>query len=155
MMKNNEMMKKMGNGEKVIGMLHHVIIGLRYRSCKWTPSWASDDEEECTEVTERYQRKRRTKRSVPVTTLFLLLLLLWTLELYLILSYRYEDLLISWSYQSYLDGLILMILSRRSTILSWSLDLIIRWWSKIHFFISTLHYYLHAFDMPLTHVFHW
>jgi len=50
----------------------------------------------------------------PVTTLFLLLLLLWTLELYLILSYRYEDLLISWSYRSYLDDLILAILSWRS-----------------------------------------
>jgi len=91
-----------------------------------------------------------------VTTLFLLWLLLWTFELYLILSYRYKDLLISWSY--------LLILSRRSylgdfiswsTILSWSLDLIIRWWSKTHFFIWTLHYYLHAFDMPLTYVFHW
>jgi len=34
MMKNNETMKKMGNGEKVIGMLHHVTIRLRYRSCK-------------------------------------------------------------------------------------------------------------------------
>jgi len=78
-----------------------------------------------------------------VTTLFLLSLLLWTLELYSILSYRYEDLLISWSYRSYLGDLI------------WSLDLIIWWWSKICFFISTLHYYLHAFDMPLTHVFHW
>jgi len=31
-MKNNEMMKKMGNGEEVIGMLHHVTVGLRYRS---------------------------------------------------------------------------------------------------------------------------
>jgi len=49
--------------------------------------------------------------------------------------------------------------------ISWSLDhidlistiydLIIRWWSKICFFILTLHYYLHAFDMPLTHVFNW
>ena len=28
MMKNNKMMKKMENGEKVIGMLHHVTIGL-------------------------------------------------------------------------------------------------------------------------------
>ena len=55
----------MENGEKVIGMLHHVTIGLRYRSRKCTPSWASDDEEEYTEVTEKYQRKRRTKRSVP------------------------------------------------------------------------------------------
>ena len=41
-----------------------------------------------------------------VMTLFLLWLLLWTFEFYLILSYRYEDLLISWSY--------LLILSRRS-----------------------------------------
>jgi len=31
-MKNNEMMKKIGNGEKVIGMLHHVTIGHRYWS---------------------------------------------------------------------------------------------------------------------------
>ena len=46
-----------------------------------------------------------------VMTLFLLLLLLWTLELYLILSYRYEDLLISWSYWSYPNDLILAILS--------------------------------------------
>ena len=93
-----------------------------------------------------------------VTTLFLLLLLLWTFELYLILSYRYKYLLISWSY--------LLILSWRSYLLIswsylliydliWSLDLIIRWWSKICFFIWTLHYYLHAFNMPLTHVFHW
>ena len=47
----------------------------------------------------------------PVMTLFLLSLLLWTLELYSILSHRYEDLLISWSYRSYLDDLILAILS--------------------------------------------
>ena len=46
MMKNNEMMKKTENGETVIGMLHHVIIGLRYWSRKCTPSWTSDDEEE-------------------------------------------------------------------------------------------------------------
>jgi len=58
-------MKNMENGENVIGMLHHVTIGLRYRSHKCTPSWASDDEEEYTEVTEKYQRKHRTKRSVP------------------------------------------------------------------------------------------
>jgi len=31
-MKNNEMMKKMGNGEKVIGMLHCMTIGLHYWS---------------------------------------------------------------------------------------------------------------------------
>ena len=85
----------------------------------------------------------------PVTTLFLLWLLLWTFELYLILSYRYKDLLIL-SQRSYLGDLISW-----STILSWSLDLIIWWWSKICYFIWTLHYYLHAFDMPLTYVFHW
>ena len=39
-----------------------------------------------------------------------------------------------------------------SMILSWSLDLIIWWWC---FFTQTLHYYLRAFDMPLTYVFHW
>jgi len=65
MMKNNEMMKKMENGETVIGMLHHVIIGLQYQSCEGTPSWTSDDEEEYTEVTEKYRRRRRTMRSVP------------------------------------------------------------------------------------------
>ena len=64
-MKNNEMMKKMENGETVIGMLRHVIIGLRCRSHECTPSWTSDDEEEYTEVTEKYWRRRRTKRSVP------------------------------------------------------------------------------------------
>ena len=64
-MKNNEMMKKMENGETVIGMLCHVIIGLRYRSRECTPSWTSDDEEEYTEVTEKYWRKHRIKRSVP------------------------------------------------------------------------------------------
>jgi len=55
----------MENGEKVIRMLHHVTIGLRYRSRKCTLSWASDSEEEYTEVTEKYWRKRRMKRSVP------------------------------------------------------------------------------------------
>ena len=65
MMKNNKMMKKMENGEKVIGMLHHVIIGLWYWSCECTPSWARDDEEEYTEVTEKYRRKHQTKQSVP------------------------------------------------------------------------------------------
>ena len=64
-MKNNEMMKKMENDETVIGMLRHVIIGLRYRSRECTPSWAGDDEEEYTEVTEKYQRRHRTMRSVP------------------------------------------------------------------------------------------
>jgi len=62
MMKNNEMME---NGETVIGMLCHVIIGLRYRSCKCTLSWTSDDEEEYTEVTEKYWRRCQTMRSVP------------------------------------------------------------------------------------------
>jgi len=65
MMKNNEMMKKLENGEKVIGMLHHVIIRLRYRSCECTLSWTSDDEEEYTEVMEKYRRRCQTKRSVP------------------------------------------------------------------------------------------
>ena len=65
MMKNNEMMKKMENGETVIGMLHHVITRLRYRSRECTPSWTSNDEEEYTEVTEKYRRRRRTMRSVP------------------------------------------------------------------------------------------
>jgi len=32
MMKNNKMMEKMENGEKVIGMLCHVTIRLRYWS---------------------------------------------------------------------------------------------------------------------------
>ena len=64
-MKNNEMMKKMENGETVIGMLHHVIIGLRYRSRECTLSWTGDDEEEYTEVTEKYRRKHRRTQSVP------------------------------------------------------------------------------------------
>jgi len=59
------MMKKVENDEKVIGMLHHMTIGLWYQSRECTPSWASDDEEEYTEVTERYRRKHRTKHSVP------------------------------------------------------------------------------------------
>ena len=63
-MKNNEMMKKMENGETVIGMLHHVIIGL-HRSRECTPSWAGDDEEEYTEVTEKYWRKHRRTWSIP------------------------------------------------------------------------------------------
>ena len=61
-MKNNEMME---NGETVIGMLHHMIIRLWYWSCECTPSWTSDDEEEYTEVTEKYRRRRRTMWSVP------------------------------------------------------------------------------------------
>jgi len=55
----------MENGETVIGMLHHVIIGLRYRSRECTPSWAGDDEEEYTEVTEKYRRKHRRTWSIP------------------------------------------------------------------------------------------
>jgi len=55
----------MEDGETVIGMLHHVIIGLRYWSHECTPSWTSNDEEEYTEVTEKYQRRRWTKWSVP------------------------------------------------------------------------------------------
>jgi len=53
----------------VIGMLHHVTIRLQYRSRECTPSWTSDDtsydEEEYTEVTEKYRRRRRTMRSIP------------------------------------------------------------------------------------------
>jgi len=64
-MKNNKMMKKMENGEKVIGMLHHVTIGLRYQSRECTLSWASDDEEGCTEVMEKHRRKHWMKWSVP------------------------------------------------------------------------------------------
>jgi len=37
-MKNSEMMEKMENGEKVIRMLHHVTIGLRYWSHECAPS---------------------------------------------------------------------------------------------------------------------
>jgi len=55
----------MENGETVIGMLRHMVIGLQYRSCECTLSWTSDDEEEYTEVTEKYRRRRRTMRSVP------------------------------------------------------------------------------------------
>jgi len=56
-MKNNKMMKTMENGEKVIRMLCHMIIGLWYRSRECTPSWASNDEEEYTEVTEKYHQE--------------------------------------------------------------------------------------------------
>ena len=55
----------MENGETVIGMLCHVIIRLRYRSRKCTLSWTSDNEEEYTEVMEKYRRRRRTMQSVP------------------------------------------------------------------------------------------
>ena len=64
-MKNNEMMKKMENGETVIGMLRHVIIRLQYRNRECTPSWAGNDEEEYTEVTEKYRRRHRRTWSVP------------------------------------------------------------------------------------------
>jgi len=107
-------------------------VRLHYQSHECALSWVSNDEEECMEMTEwcqmgqsiyqkkhwmkKNQKKHWTKQNQKnVTTLFLLLLLLWTFELYLILSYRYEDLLISWSYllilsldlRSYLDLLIL------------------------------------------------
>jgi len=62
MMKINEMME---NGETVIEMLHHMIIGLRYWSHECTPSWTSNNEEEYTEVTEKYRRRRQTMQSVP------------------------------------------------------------------------------------------
>ena len=65
MMKNNKMMKKMENGETAIGMLRHVIIGLWYRSRECTPSRAGDDEEEYTEVTEKYRRKHQRTWSIP------------------------------------------------------------------------------------------
>jgi len=65
MMKNNDMMKKMENGETVIGMLRHVIIRLRYRSRECTPSWTGNDEDEYTEVMEKYRRKHRRTWSVP------------------------------------------------------------------------------------------
>ena len=55
----------MENGEKVIGMLHRMTIGLWYWSHECTPSWASDGEEEYTEVTEKYPKKHWMKRSVP------------------------------------------------------------------------------------------
>ena len=55
----------MENGETVIGMLHQVIIGLWYRSRECTLSWTSDDEEEYTEVMEKYRRRRRTMQSIP------------------------------------------------------------------------------------------
>ena len=58
-------MKKMENGETVIGMLRHVIIGLWYWICECTPYWTGDDEEEYTEVTEKYRRKHRRTWSIP------------------------------------------------------------------------------------------
>ena len=61
------MMKKMENGEKVIRMLCHVTIGLWYQSHKCTPSWASNDEEEYTEVMEKYRRKHQQSGASPNT----------------------------------------------------------------------------------------
>ena len=58
-MKNSKMMKKMENGEKVIGMLCHVTIRLWYWSRECTLSWTSDDEEEYTEVMEKYYAVHR------------------------------------------------------------------------------------------------
>jgi len=55
----------MENGETVIGMLHHMIIRLQYQSRKCTPSWTSDNEEEYTEVMEKYRRKYRRTQSIP------------------------------------------------------------------------------------------
>jgi len=55
-MKNNKMMEKMENGEKVIGMLCHVTIGLRYQSCECAPSWVSNYEGCVTGVTSLHSR---------------------------------------------------------------------------------------------------
>jgi len=90
-----------------------------------------------------------------VMTLFLLLLLLWTFELYLILSYRYEDLLISWSYLwSYLDDLILAILSidlRSYLLISWSYHLMMIQDTFLYMnFTLLLTCIWHAFDLCLS-----
>ena len=55
------------------------------------------------------------------------------------------DMKISWSLD-HID-LILAILSRRSTILSWSLDLIIRWWFLVTLLLTCIQ---HAFDSCLS-----
>ena len=68
-MKNNEMMKKIENGETVIGMLCHMIIGLWYQSCECTLSWTSDDEEEYTEVMEKYWMETSDEAEHPLTIL--------------------------------------------------------------------------------------
>jgi len=78
-----------------------------------------------------------------VTTLFLLLLLLWTFELYLILSYRYDDLLISWSY--------LLILSWRSYLLIYNFILIS--WSYHLMMIQDMFLYIN-FTLLLTCIWH-
>ena len=57
----------MENGEKVIGMLHPVTIWLWYRSHKCTPSWASNDEEEYTEVTEKLLEETSDEAECPLT----------------------------------------------------------------------------------------
>ena len=67
-MKNNEKvieMQKVATSLDCNRLLCHGIIGLRYWSCKCTLSWASNNEEEYTEVMEKYRRKHQTKRSVP------------------------------------------------------------------------------------------
>ena len=61
------------------------------------------------------------------------------------------DMKISWSYRSYPYDLILVILSLD---LRSYLDLLILSSDDDPRYVS-LHYYLHAFDMPSTHVFHW
>ena len=42
-----------------------------HQHAECTPSWTSNNEEECTEVTEKYWRKHRTKRSGPLTPIVL------------------------------------------------------------------------------------
>jgi len=81
-----------------------------------------------------------------VTTLFLLWLLLWTFELYLILSYRYEDLLISWSYL-----LILSQLSYLGDLISWSYHLMMIQDTFLYMnFTLLLTCICHAFDLCLS-----
>jgi len=88
-----------------------------------------------------------TPKAHGVTTLFLLLLLLWTFELYLILSNRYKNLLMSWSY--------LLILSWRSYLLIYDL-ILISWSYHLMMIQDTFLYTLlltciqHAFDSCLS-----
>jgi len=42
-----------------------MTIRLWYRSRECAPSWVSDDEEGCTELTECYRRKHQTKQRIP------------------------------------------------------------------------------------------
>ena len=62
-------MKKMKNGEKVIEMQKVVTAKVAVSRDHWireyAPSWASNDEEGCTEVKEKYRRKHHMKQSVP------------------------------------------------------------------------------------------